>query len=210
MDKKRRICIERDGVQEFITIEEWEKMSGTSFSTVLEFEKLKLRDKIQKKTKKLYEKGQLTRQQVWFGSYFKKEIEEGTLPDVVLRYINPALGWGVFARRKFKKMEFIAEYSGLLRKSKRSDRENAYCFEHTFSSGVKTPYTIDAQEKGGIGRLVNHGTFANLQSSLATIDFLSHVVLITNKEIEAGEQLVYDYGPDYWSKRESPIDVRKV
>ena len=74
MDMKRNLFIERDGVQEFITIEEWEKISGTSFSRVLEFETVQLKEKIQKKTKKLYQKGKLTRQQVWFGSYFKKEI----------------------------------------------------------------------------------------------------------------------------------------
>ena len=134
-------------------------------------------------------------------------MESVFIPDVIIRYINPVLGWGVFAARDFRKMEFIAEYSGLVRKSRKSDKTNAYCFEYTLANGVKTPYTIDAQDKGGIGRMINHSVHANLQSSLATIDFLNHVVLITSRPIKKGEQLCYDYGPDYWSHREKSVDI---
>ena len=207
MDSQKCIYVEQQGTQKLLTICEWEKLSGVLFSMNLEFEKSSLKEKIKNKTEKLLKKGQLTRQQIWFGSYYKKEIEEKILPQVFLRFINPDLGWGVFARKKLPKMTFIAEYTGVLRRRKRRDRENAYCFEHTFSSGVKTPYTIDAQDQGGIGRFINHGISANIQSSLATIDFISHVVLITNREVEVGEQLVYDYGPDYWAKRENPVEL---
>jgi hypothetical protein len=202
MDKK--LLIEKEGKQDLITLEEWELCSQTSFSTVLEFESSSIREKIIKKTEKLYKKGELSRQQLWFGSYFKTEMNSQFLPDVIIRYIDPIFGWGVFANRDFRKMEFIAEYSGLIRKARRSDRTNAYCFEYTLANGVKTPYTIDAQDRGGIGSLINHSTSPNLQSSLATVGFISHVILITNLPIKKGEQLSYDYGPDYWSKREAP------
>jgi hypothetical protein len=201
---KTLLTIDRQGKRELLTLEEWESLSRTSFSTSLEFDRPSLREKVVQKTEKLYRKGELSRQQLWFGSYFKEEMDALFIPDVVIRYIDPIFGWGVFANRNFKKMEFIAEYSGLLRKVKRSDKENSYCFEYTFANGVKSPYTIDAQDKGGIGRLINHSRTPNLQSSLATVDFVSHVILITNQAIEKGSQLCYDYGPDYWSRRESP------
>lgn len=202
-----KLLIENEGKQDLITIEEWETIAQASFSTTLDFDTPSIREKIIKKTEKLYKNGDLSRQQIWFGSYFKPELSSLFIPDVVIRYIDPIFGWGVFANRDFKKMEFIAEYSGLVRKAKRSDRTNAYCFEYTLAGGVKTPYTIDAQDKGGIGRLINHSTSPNLQSSLATVDFISHVILITNQPIKKGTQLSYDYGPDYWSKREAPLSI---
>lgn len=203
----KKLLIEKEGKQNLISLEEWESISGTSFSFHLTFDSSLIREKIIKKTEKLYKKGELSRQQLWFGSYFKPEMDVPFIPDVVVRYIDPVLGWGVFANRDFKKMEFIAEYTGLVRKSKRNDRTNAYCFEYTLANGVKTPYTIDAQDRGGIGRLINHSTSPNLQSSLATVDFMSHVILITSQPIQKGVQLFYDYGPDYWSKREAPVNM---
>lgn len=204
---KTILKVEKEGKRELLSVEEWESLSGTSFSTALEFDSPSIREKVRKKTEKMYRKGELSRQQLWFGSYFKTEMETSFLPDVVIRYIDPVLGWGVFADRDFRKMEFIAEYSGMLRKGKRSDRTNAYCFEYTLANGVKSPYTIDAEDRGGIGRLVNHSTRPNLQSSLATIDFVSHIILIANQPIRKGTQLCYDYGPDYWALRESPKEL---
>lgn len=204
---KAFLTIEKEGKRERLSLEEWEALSGTSFSTALAFDSPLTLEKVIRKTEKLYRKGELSRQQLWFGSFFKKEMDALFLPDVVIRYIDPVFGWGVFADRDFRKMEFIAEYSGVLRKGKRSDRTNAYCFEYTFANGVKSKYTIDAQDRGGIGRLVNHSTNPNLHSSLATVDFVNHVILITNQMIPKGAQLCYDYGPDYWSHRESPREL---
>lgn len=188
-------------------LKDWEKITDAKFSNELIFENLKIREKIRKKIEKLYKKGELTRQQLWFGAYFRKEIESLFIPDIEIRFINKTLGYGVFAKRDFSKLEFIAQYSGLVRKSRRSDRMNAYCFEYLLANGVKTAYTVDAQDQGGIGRMINHSENPNLQSSLATIDFLNHIVLITSRPVKKGEQLCYDYGPDYWSHREKPIHL---
>lgn len=185
----------------------WKKITDTTFSNQLEFENEGVRNKIHKKIEKLYKKGELTRQQLWFGAFYKKEIESLFIPDVEIRFINDRLGWGVFAARDFAKCEFIAQYSGRVRKSRRSDRTNAYCFEYTLANGVKTPYTVDAQDQGGIGRMINHSEYPNLQSSLATIDFINYIILITNRPVRKGEQFCYDYGPDYWSHREKPISI---
>ncbi len=189
---------------ESLSLEVFESRMGISFSPSLHFAKSSVEEKLRKKIEKLHRKGGLSRQQLWFGSYFKKEIEEGFLSDVVIRYIDPVFGYGVFANRDFKKMEFIAVYSGVVRKYARRDRENPYCFEYTLANGLKTPYTIDAQDVGGIGRYVNHSDHPNLLSALATIDFINYVILITSCPIPKGTQLCYDYGPDYWGKREKP------
>jgi hypothetical protein len=203
----KTILIERGDTQKKVSIEEFEQLMQISFLRTLTFESRAIHAKVLKKTEKLHKKGELSHQQLWFGSYFKQEMESLFIPDVVIRYINPILGWGIFANRDFRKMEFIAEYSGLLRKRRRDDRSNAYCFEYTLASGVSTKYTIDAETQGGIARLINHSTNPNLLSALATKEGISHVILITSKPVEKGTQLSYDYGPDYWSKREKPIPL---
>ena len=103
------ICIEKEGTQEVLPVEAFEKLVGVKFSTSLQFASQSLKQKIQRKVERRYRKGELSRQQMWFGSYYKEEISALRMPDVVLRYINPLFGWGVFANRDFKKMEFIAE-----------------------------------------------------------------------------------------------------
>ncbi|MCL4419524.1 SET domain-containing protein-lysine N-methyltransferase [Patescibacteria group bacterium] len=188
-------------------VDEWAKITDAKFSNQLEFETPRIREGIRKKIEKLYKKGELTRQQLWFGAYFRKEIESLFIPDIEIRYIPSILGYGIFATRDFAKMEFIAQYSGIVRKARRSDRTNAYCFEYTLANGVKTPFTIDAQDQGGIGRLINHSEIPNLQSSLATIDFINYIILITSRPVKKGEQLCYDYGDDYWSHREKPVHL---
>ena len=199
--------VERRGIREEMPAAEFERLAGAAYIPQLDFVDSSTLATIAKKTGKLYRKGELTREQLWLGSYFRKEILSPPVPDVVLRYIDPVLGWGVFAARDLKKMTFIAEYSGRLRKRLRSDKKNAYCFEYVSAQGVRTPYTIDALDQGGISRYINHSETPNLLSALATIDFVSHIVLIANEPIPKGAQLCYDYGPDYWSCRAAPVPL---
>ncbi len=201
---KQLICVEKDNEKQMIPILEFEKMVHVPFISALEFDQPSDRQKISKIIEKLHKKGELSREQLWLGSYFKKEINACYIPKLILRYIDPNLGWGVFADQDFKQGEFIAEYSGKLRKRKRKDRKNAYCFEYLLAPGVESPFIIDAQNQGGIARYINHSNDSNLTPTLATFDSLTHVILITNQPIRKGSQLCYDYGADYWSHREPP------
>lgn len=196
-------CVEREG--SCLSISELEALTGAAFVPQLDFSHFTCLADIVKRCKKLQSKGQLARKQLWLGAYFKKELLEPPVPDVILRWIDPVIGWGVFAARDFKKMEFIAEYSGKLRRhKKREDEKNSYCFEYLLAPGIKTPYTIDAQSQGGISRYINHSARPNLSSDIATLDSICHVVLFVKEPIPKGTQLAYDYGPDYWSKRPPP------
>ena len=104
-------------------------------------------------------------------------------------------------------MEFVAEYAGKVRKWRKEDNKNAYCFEYVLVQGIKTPYTIDAMEQGGVARYINHSDTPNLVSALATFQNVSHVILYAKEPIPKGAQLSYDYGPAYWSKRSPPIEI---
>ncbi|MDE3046231.1 MAG: SET domain-containing protein-lysine N-methyltransferase [Verrucomicrobiota bacterium] len=145
-----------------------------------------------------------TREQLWLGRYFQKELLSEKIPDVSLRWVSDEIGWGVFAERNFSKMEFIAEYAGLVRRRRKGDLANAYCFEYPLEIGEWTPYLIDAEEAAGWSRYINHSDRPNLLSALATLEGINHIILYTNETISKGTELCYNYGPDYWKHRKNP------
>jgi SET domain-containing protein len=173
-----------------LTLPEFEKRTGAKW-----IPKLDIEEGIR------FKKRAVTIEEKWLGRYFQKEIQNQLIPDVAIRWINPILGWGIFALRDFRKMEFIAEYTGKVRKRRRGDEKNSYCFEYLDS------YTIDALDQGGLSRYINHSWTPNLLSNLATLDQISHIVLYTKEPIAKGAQLCYDYGPDYWAKRSPPVSL---
>jgi len=203
-----QIRIEKEGIQELLNVESFEKLTGASFIPQLDFANAKIRFDIEKRGAKFHKKGILAREQLWFGSYYRNEILSHFVPDVVIRWIGPQLGWGVFANRDFKKMEFIAIYSGKLRRWNKSDNKNSYCFAYVVAEGYPTPYTIDARDQGGIARYINHSsTSPNLMPALATFDHITQVVLYAKEPIPKGAQFSYDYGPEYWVKRKAPHEL---
>lgn len=197
------MILEKEGKQ--LTLEEFVKETGAPFLSPLIFAEDAVLSDIQSRFAKLYKKGEITREQLWLGTYFKKEILSQPLPDVSIRWIDNKLGWGVFALRPFKKMEFIAEYGGKVRKREKNDSKNSYCFEYVVAQGHSTPYNIDAETGGGLARYLNHSGTPNLHSALATFDNVSHVILYVKEQVQTGEQLCYDYGPDYWKHRPPPL-----
>ena len=198
------IRVEKRGEERLLNIHDFEALTGAAFIPVLDFDGPRVREDIMERTKKMHKKGELLTEQLWLGCYFKKEVESLFFPDLTIRWIDDAIGWGVFTNRAFKKMEYITEHSGKVRKRERRDKKNAYCFEYCIASHIATPYTIDAQDQGGFGRFINHSSTPNLLSSLATIDSIEHVILVTDRAIEKGVELTFDYGPDYWAHRSKP------
>lgn len=198
------IFVEKMGEKKLLSIPEFESLTKAAFIPVLDFQDFSVYRDVADRIEKLKKKGELTQEQLWLGSYYKNEMLSLFFPDVIVRWIDDSLGWGVFAAKAFKKMEFIAEYCGKVRRRKRADRHNAYCFEYVGAPHVPTPYTIDAQDQGGIARFINHSAQPNLRSVLATVDGISHVILIVDRPISKGTQLLYDYGSDYWHHRTKP------
>jgi len=201
------LSIQKEGKEKVLSIEEFEKLVGVSFIPQLDFLKFSLLNTIVEKTLKFHKKDQLSCRQLWLGSYFKKEILNPILPPIALRWIDSQVGWGVFTTKPIKKMEFIGEYAGKVRKRKREDKKNAYCFEYMLAEGYDSPYVIDARDQGGIVRYINHSDKPNLISTLATFDHLSHVILLAKEPIPAGTQLLYDYGGNYWKHRLRPKEL---
>jgi hypothetical protein len=195
--------IKKEGEDKLLSVSEFEALFQTQFIPGLDFSDFSL----QKKILKLHRQNRLSREQLWWGSYFQKELTHFSLPPIEIRWIDARIGWGVFAVESIPKMTLIGEYGGKVRKRVKADTKNAYCFEYTLAEGYDSPYIIDARDQGGIVRYINHSSTPNLLSKLATYNGVNHIILITKSPISKGVQLLYDYGPNYWAHRPCPDNL---
>ncbi|XP_041666497.1 N-lysine methyltransferase KMT5A-A [Cheilinus undulatus] len=126
-----------------------------------------------------------------------KGIEEG----MEVQHIE-GKGRGVFATRCFQKGEYVVEYHGdLLQITDAKKRETEYaqnpatgCYMYYFQYLCKT-YCVDAtKETGRMGRLINHSKNGNCQTKLHDINGVPHLILVASRNIDEGEELLYDYG----------------
>lgn len=107
-------------------------------------------------------------------------------------------GQGVFATAPIKAGEEVIEYKGKLRTHKEVDEEyGGKDTGHTFLFILNDTYVIDANIGGNVARWLNHGCAPNCQAFV--IEHQSgdprkdKVVIEAIRDIEAGEELTYDY-----------------
>lgn len=111
-------------------------------------------------------------------------------------------GRGVTTSRPLKAGDFVLEYAGeLIDVQEAKLREQIYatdtsigCYMYYFTCRNKQ-YCVDAtKETGRLGRLVNHSKKGNLKTQTCIIKGVPHLVLVAQRNIEPGEELLYDYG----------------
>ncbi|KAL3856505.1 hypothetical protein ACJMK2_011255 [Sinanodonta woodiana] len=144
----------------------------------------------------------------------KSDVEKEKLKDLeqkILSEIEDGLkvteidnkGRGVIADKEFLRGDFVVEYAGDLidrdvaknREKKYSEKPEFGCYMYYFSFKNKN-YCVDATaESGRLGRLLNHSkTAANCQTKLVEVNGLPRLILVALKDINKGEELLYDYG----------------
>ncbi|XP_034403487.1 N-lysine methyltransferase KMT5A-A [Cyclopterus lumpus] len=126
-----------------------------------------------------------------------KGIEEG----MEVQHIE-GKGRAVFATRCYQKGDYVVEYHGdLLEITDAKSREAEYaqnpstgCYMYYFQYLSKT-YCVDAtRESGRKGRLINHSKNGNCQTKLHDINGAPHLILVASRDVDEGEELLYDYG----------------
>ncbi|HSW72181.1 MAG TPA: SET domain-containing protein-lysine N-methyltransferase [Chlamydiales bacterium] len=198
--------VEKNGKVYQYSPEEFEEALGVTYLHGLEFQKMSILAWIQKECQKALKKNLITMQQKWLGSYYEDEILTPKDPPIILKWIDQDIGWGVFAEKDLTPKTYIGEYTGFLRKKKnRLDKKNSYCFEYMIGETKETNFTIDAQDKGNFTRFINHSPTGNADPMIIYSGGIMRVIIYANQKIPKGAQITYDYGPDYWAKRESPI-----
>lgn len=127
------------------------------------------------------------------------------LDNYELRYIDPRIGCGLFARTYIKKDENLFVYGGI---KKTEITYSDYCFS-SYEDALNT--SVDARDYGNITRFVNHA-FDNviinsgaLRSNVTAKPFylngLVFIIYVALRNINPGEQLLVDYGTGYFSVR---------
>lgn len=185
--------------------QDFEKIFKITYLPHLEFANTKTQFHIEKLCDKAFNKGWITAKQKWQGHYYAKSLRGALYLDLTIAWIDSVLGYGVFTNRDLPAHFYIGEYTGILRKRRFFGRwSNLYCFTYAIREGKSSSYVIDAQDFGNHTRFINHSEEANLEPISVYCDGLLHVILHTKTAIPAGTQLCYDYGADYWKKREKP------
>jgi SET domain-containing protein len=112
-------------------------------------------------------------------------------------------GLGLFATKPIKKGIKIVRYFGPLldsRKKKHEAIENKYLFE------LNGRWTIDGSVRENVARYINHACKPNAESDVSPRK--RKVVIRAIKNIEAGEEINYDYGTDYFKAYLKPIGCK--
>lgn len=191
--------------------EDFEKAFAIRYLSKLEFADAKTQLKIEKKCAKALRKEWITSRQKWLGHYYSEGLHGAVHLDLTIAWINDAIGYGVFTNRPIPMNTFIGEYTGILRKRHFFGRwKNLYCFDYNIGEGRRSSFVIDAEKHSNHTRFINHSYRANLEPVSIYCDGLVHVILYAREAIEAGEQLCYDYGKDYWKKRGAPLKLHRA
>jgi len=142
------------------------------------------------------------------GTKFIKKINDAYIPDVSIRWMNDSLGYGLFAEENLDAWRYVGEYTGIVRKNNRRYLEplNNYCYEYPVQDHIGRSFVIDATQ-GNLTRFINHSFKPNLMPIHVFYEGFYHLIFLSLRPIEKGEQLCYNYGHTYWYTREKPIEI---
>lgn len=133
----------------------------------------------------------------------RQVIDGAILPDVSIQWINPVKEYGLVTLQDISAGAFVAEYGGLVRKLHRLQQDtNAYCLYYPTILWSLNYCAIDAQHYGNVMRFVNHDDNPNLEIRCLFDRSLLHIGFFAKRNIIAGEELTFDYGPDFWRHRQ--------
>lgn len=149
----------------------------------------------------------IKRKNQWIDSLYGNTFLSRKFPSTYIRWVDPLIGYGLFAGENISQYSLIGEYTGVVRRRKHKlDKYNNYIFGYV-AADRSTPFVIDAQARGNHTRFVNHSDEPNLYSTWLIVKNVCHVILVTKQAIPKDTQLTYDYGPSYWKKRSDPLII---
>jgi hypothetical protein len=129
------------------------------------------------------------------------------LPQLYINSISEIVGYGVFAGQEIHNGDFINEYTGEFGITRDlSKRESSYlieenCLDEQFS------WWIDSQRLGNYSRFINHSSEPNTKLYFTFFKEKYRVFVMAIKNIEPDEQVLLNYGKDYWSGIQEPIEL---
>ena len=112
-----------------------------------------------------------------------------------------ATGLGLFALAPIPAGRRIIEYTGpLIPNAEVEKRRGKYFF------GVNSKWAIDGSPRSNTARYINHSCRPNAEAFVSG----RRVWIWSKRKIEAGEEITYDYGKEYFDDHIRPVGCRCV
>lgn len=145
--------------------------------------------KINKNNKKINKK---------YAKFLCYENKKSNLPKLYIKFISDDLGFGLFADQNFKKGDYVGEFCGTITSNPDPSSEN-----YNYSYIDDTDIVIAPRKIGNELQFANHSKKANVDwKHIVGLDNKEHVIFVAVNEIKKGEQILIDYGDDYWNSSE--------
>lgn len=124
------------------------------------------------------------------------------MPAMEVRFVSRKWGHGTYALEDIKKGTFVAEYTGALHSMSSIRPSGGQWYDPRYNLNYPAEYNhVDAHCCGNESRYMNDGGKESNLSMICILgnDGIFHLVLIANRDIKAGEQLLWSYGFSYWT-----------
>ncbi|XP_051970833.1 histone-lysine N-methyltransferase 2C-like [Xyrauchen texanus] len=105
-------------------------------------------------------------------------------------------GLGLYAARDIEKYTMVIEYIGsIIRNEVANRKEKMYEAQNrgVYMFRIDSEYVIDATITGGPARYINHSCAPNCITEVVTLERDHKIVISSNRRIQRGEELCYDY-----------------
>jgi hypothetical protein len=141
-----------------------------------------------------------------FNAFFRQLEKDGTDERynrrISIRFINPVVGYGVFAKENIPPYSTLVQYTGLLM----LDDEINPDHDSTFSFTNYKTYSIDAAKHGNWARFMNHCSEGKKGNNAIPWEHYTEKgprIVFTSGQygIKRGDQILYSYGDDYWTEK---------
>ncbi len=110
-------------------------------------------------------------------------------------------GLGLFTARPISCGGFVVEYTGpILTKERADEKGGRYLFD------ISNRRTVDGTNRKNIARYINHACRPNCEVDIRK----GRIFVFARRKIQAGEELNYDYGKEYWDEYIKPHGCRCV
>lgn len=124
-----------------------------------------------------------------------------------------AAGLGLHAAAALPAWSFVGEYTGLVHEEDPSAKnmEDSYRIWYPAVAEVRQ-ISVTARHGGSLMRFANHSvSHANMRIVILDgDDGWFHLLLVTCKEVSKGQQLLFNYGPQYWQGKDQPLSLGGV
>lgn len=131
----------------------------------------------------------------------RTDIENrSVIENLIIKRINAIVGYGVFASTFIKRGTCLGIYSGELKIESILNKNNDYYFDCPSITPGVPDLIIDAQNKRNelafINGSIDHANCQPQKIIMPTGE--ARFLFVANQNIQAGEQLLADYGAGYW------------